>query len=270
MTRVFHVHVTRRGKLRLNAGVVAGLLCILLTCLGCGSNSPGAAVQTALVPFSPEQQAEMAQAQSAEYRLRPGDRLAIDFKYEDELDRANLLILPDGRLTLPGGVSPVVAKGQSVGQLERTLSELFALDYRHPELSVIVESLADLEVYVFGHVRRPGQIKLPPGGMSVLQAVAAAGGFEAVGQSKSTVLMRVTPEGFVLRQIDLSDLERRGYLDVAVLDLQPYDVIYVPRSAVGDLKHFSDTVLSSILNVTRLFWDIHAISNLDKVTNIWR
>jgi len=270
MTGVFHVHVPQCGKLRLIAGAVVGLPCLLLACMGCGSNGPGPAVQTALVPFSLDQQAEMAQAQSAEYRLRPGDRLGIDFKYEDELDRANLLILPDGRLTLPGGVSPVVAKGQSVSQLERILSELYAQDYRHPELSVIVESLADLEVYVFGYVRRPGQVKLPAGGMSVLQAVAAAGGFEAAGKPKSTVLMRVTPDGFVLRQIDLSHLERRGYFDVTVLDLQPYDVIYVPRSAVGDLKHFSDTVLSSILNFTRLFWDIHAISNLDKVTNIWR
>lgn len=271
MTITNHSSAAHRRMAALGSGTLIVLSCVLLLSVtGCGSSSAGRAVRTALVPFSPEQQADLASLRDAEYRLRAGDRLGIDFKYEDDLDSSNLLILPDGRLTLPGGVRPVLAKGLSVSQLDSALSELYARDYRNPELSVIVESLADLDVYVFGFVRSPGQVKLPAGGMSVMQAVAAAGGFDNVARPKSTVLMRVTPEGFMLRQIDLSHLERRGFFDAAVLDLQPYDVIYVPRSAIGDLKHFSDTVLSSMLNFSRLFWDIHAISNLKKVTNIWR
>lgn len=255
-------------RVRLLAGLVCSLLLVLMVA-GCGSRAHQP-VRTALVPFSPDQQAELAQAQNAEYRLRPGDRLGIDFKYEDDLDSTDLLILPDGRLTLPGGLRPVMARGLSITELDSTLTSLYARDYRYPELSVVVESLADLDVYVLGNVKQPGMVKLPPGGMGVLQAIATAGGFDTGARAQETVLMRVTPDGFLLRQIDLSHLQRRGFLDVAELDLQPYDVIYVPQSSLGDLKYFSDTVLISMTNVTRLFWDFYAISNLNKVTNIWR
>lgn len=249
--------------------VLLGSLIMMILLSGCGSKGHRP-VRTAMVPFSPDQQAELARVQDAEYRLRPGDRIAIDFKYEDDLDSTDLLILPDGRVTLPGGVGPVMARGHSVTELTGALTELYARDYRHPQLSIVVESLADLDIFVLGMVRDPGVVKLPPGGMGVLQAIAAAGGFEASARSQETVLMRVTPDGFMLRQIDLSHLQRRGFLELAELDLQPYDIIYVPRSSLGDLKYFSDTVLASLTNVTRLFWDVYAISNLNKVQNIWR
>lgn len=258
----------RAWCLRALAGLT-GILLLQLLIAGCGGrvHQP---VHTALVPFSPEQQEELVQARNAEYRLRSGDRLAINFRYEDALDATGLMILPDGRLTLPGGVDPIMARGLSIAELDSALTRRYAGDYRFPQLSVMVEQLADLDVYVMGMVRDPGMVKLPSGGMGILQAIAAAGGFDKDARAKETVLMRVTPEGFLLRQIDLSNLQRRGFLELAELDLQPYDIIYVPRSSLGDLKYFSDTVLVSLTNVSRLFWDVYAISNIDKVTNIWR
>jgi protein involved in polysaccharide export with SLBB domain len=263
-----HLELRRTWRLRTLAGLAVILLLQLLLA-GCGGRATQP-VRTAVIPFSPEQQEELTQARSAEYRLRPGDRLAINFKYENDLDSSGLMVLPDGRLSLPGGVDPIMARGLSITELDSALTLRYARDYRFPQLSVMVEQLADLDVYVMGMVRDPGMVKLPPGGMGILQAIAAAGGFDPSARPKETVLMRVTPEGFMLRQIDLSNLQRRGFLELVELDLQPYDLIYVPRSALGDLKYFSDTVLVSLTNVSRLFWDVYAISNLDKVTNIWR
>ena len=82
--------------------------------------------------------------------------------------------------------------------------------------------------------------------------------------------MRATPDGFMLRQIDLSHIQRRGIPDFAAMDLQPYDMIYVPRSAIGDFDYFSRTVLEGLVNISQLFWDVYAISNISKVNNIWR
>ena len=69
-----------------------GLLSLVLVA-GCSTRAPQA-VRTEMVPFTPEEQAQLTSARGAEYRLRPGDRLAVDFKYENDLDRSNLLILP--------------------------------------------------------------------------------------------------------------------------------------------------------------------------------
>jgi len=253
-------------------GALAAALAVLglLAVAGCGSSGAIPEVRTELVPFTVEQKADLTRARSAQYRLRPGDRLAVDFKYEDELDSSNLLILPDGRLTLPGGVDPVAARGLTVVELDSTLTSLYALDYRDAELSVVVEALAELHVYVFGEVKNPGQVVLQAGGMGVLQAIGYAGGFANSAQPQETVVMRVTPEGFLLRQIDLSHLERRGLFDPLLMDLQPYDLIYVPRSAIGDFDYFAGSVLEGFVNLTDIFWDVYAIANIDKVTNIWR
>ena len=247
-----------------------GLLAVALLALAGCSTTASQAVRTELVPFTPEEQQQLAKASTAEYRLRAGDRVAVDFKYEDTLDSTNLLVLPDGNLTLPGGVDPVRVRGLSVAEVDSALTYRFAVDYRYPDLSVIVEELADLEVYVMGQVQRPGQVVLPQGGMGVMQAIASAGGFHEDARPQETVVMRATPEGFMLRQIDLSHLQRRGFPDFAALDLQAYDVIYVPRSPIGDFGYFSRTVLEGLVNITQIFWDLYAIGNLNKVTSILR
>ena len=252
---------------RLLTGATLALCLLALT--GC-STTANQAVRTELVPFTPEQMAELERASTAEYRLRAGDRVAVDFKYEDTLDSTNLLVLPDGRLTLPGGVDPLKVRGLSVSEVDSALTGLYAIDYRYPDLSVMVEEIADLEVFVMGQVERPGQIVLSHEGMGVMQAVAAAGGFHEDARPQETVVMRATEEGFMLRQIDLSHLQRRGIPDFAVLDLQPYDVIYVPRSPIGDFGYFSRTVLEGLVNITQIFWDLYAIGNLNKVTSILR
>ena len=248
----------------------APLLALTLFALSGCSTTASQAVRTEYIPYTPEQKSELIKASSAQYRIRPGDRLAVDFKYEDELDSTDLLVLPDGHLTLPGGVDPVSVKGLTVIELDHALTSAYAVDYRDPDLSVIVEKLADLQVYVFGQVKTPGMVVMPAGGLGVMQAIASAGGFHANARPQETVIMRTTPDGFMLRQIDLSHLEKRGIINFAALDLQPYDMIYVPRSPIGDFDYFSRTVIEGLVNITQIFWDLYAITHLSKVTNIWR
>ena len=82
---------------RLVIGV--GVLLSMLLALGCTTTAIEP-VRTELVPFTPEEKAQLLASSSAQYRLRAGDRVGVDFKYEDELDSSNLLILPDGQLSL--------------------------------------------------------------------------------------------------------------------------------------------------------------------------
>jgi len=257
-----------RRMLSVVLGVI--LLAATVALTGCGSAGGPAPVRTELVPFTPEQQQQISEVRDAEYRFRCGDQVALDFKFEDSLDRSRLLVLPDGRITLPGGVDPVMARGLTVPELDKALTAAYAIDYRSPELSVMIETLAELHVYVMGYVQHPGAIKVPAGGLSLLQAVAAAGGYHKDADASQTVVMRVTPEGFMLRQIDLSHLEKRGIIDLVAMDLQPYDVIYVPRSAIGDLSYFTSEFVGSLLSYGDLFFDVYTITNLHKVENIWR
>jgi hypothetical protein len=97
-----------------------------------------------------------------------------------------------------------------------------------------------------------------------------AGGFDSDARKSETVILRATDEGFMVRVIDLSNIEQFGFEGLAFFDIQPYDVIYVPRSSLGDLSYVTDTLFGSALKVTQLFWDIYAIANLDKIDRLVR
>ncbi|MCP4574629.1 MAG: polysaccharide export protein [bacterium] len=265
-----------KGSLRIHRSPLRGytswLLALLLvgaaTVTGCGGQRI-LPVETSVIPYSEEQRVAHDQARSARYRLKPGDIIGVSFKYEKQLDTKSLIVLPDGFITLPGAEG-IKAAGLSVGELDSTLTSTFAVDYRNPDLTVLVHELSALQVYVLGEVNSPGLVKLPEGGLGVLQAVALAGGFKSGAQPSETALIRVADEGFELRRVDLSHLEKLGTPDFGYMDIQPYDVIYVPRSTLGDIGFFNQTVLSPLVNASRIFWDVYAIANLDKVERLLR
>ena len=99
---------------------------------------------------------------------------------------------------------------------------------------VITVPTADM-VYVIGDVNKPGNIVL--GGantVSVLQALAAAGGFGRTAKPKECRIMRVVP-GSTTRQevkIDLKAALEGKTNDVA---MQPSDILFVPSSIKKDV-----------------------------------
>lgn len=245
------------------ARMLAGSLPLLLAA-GCGS-SGRSAVRTELVPFTPEQRAALQEARGARYRLRVGDTFAVDFQYQDEFDQHRITVLPDGQITM-SGAEDLKALGLTVQELDSTLTARFARDYRNPELSVIFEEFGKSSVDVLGEVRHPGEYGIPPGvGGGVLQAIALAGGFAEGAAPAEVLILRVTEQGWLYRRCNLSHLEKSHLQDPAYLDLQPYDIVYVPRSAVGDWASFSENVLPGIGELGRLFWDVYAVTNLEKI-----
>lgn len=244
-------------------------LAALAALAGCGGKAAGP-VQTEILPYTPEQLAAREAAQDARYQLRVGDRFKVAFKYEPDLDQDDVLIMPDGFVSMKGLGGAIRAGGMTVDQLDAALESAYGQDYRNPDLSVIVYSIANPEIYVLGFVKAPGLYKLPDGGSGIVQAVAMAGGFIEDSKSSRTVLMRATETGFLVRTFDLSHLENMGPADLSYFDLQPYDIVYVPRSDVGTFAHIADRVFGSALNITRFFWDIYALGNLDKINTIIR
>lgn len=245
-------------------------LCLVLTVLlaGCAGNGPSG-LRTEFHPFSDEERALMEQSRGAEYRLHSGDQFDIVFDYAEGFDQSGIVVLPDGRITL-GGIGSARAAGLAVSELDSMLTESFGAIYREPSLSVVVRSIAERQVYVLGEVGRPGLITLPHNGSGVLQAVAAAGGFAGAADPAESVLIRLTAEGYVYHHCDLSHLEKNPLGLAGLVALKPFDVIYVPRSPIGDLASFSKNVLGGLLNMTDLYWDIYAMSNLDKVDRLTR
>jgi len=243
-------------------GLPGLLLAVLLAGCGSGSAMP---VETEIVPYSEEQLAARNEARSARYRIRVGDELRLSFKYESQMNQNNVLVLPDGHISAEDLSAGVKAAGRTIEELDMDLTKEYGKDMRNPDLSVIMLKISDPEVYVLGEVRDPGLYKMPTNGVGVIQAIAMAGGFTEHAKKSYTAVLRATDEGFMVRSLDLTGTEHLGFADMSFFDLKMYDVIYVPRSSLGNWAYYTKAIFGSALNISRFFWDISAIANINNL-----
>jgi polysaccharide export outer membrane protein len=110
-----------------------------------------------------------------EYRIGSGDKLQINVYKEADLTQS-LQVRPDGRITMPL-VGDLAAAGQTPMQLQRRLADSLREYVANPVVTVMVVEVAERVVYVMGEVNTPGAVPLK-GSMTVLQALAVAGGFK--------------------------------------------------------------------------------------------
>ena len=118
---------------------------------------------------------EIGSAQLAEvvYRLGPNDKVRIVVFRHDDLS-GEFALDGSGSFSMPL-IGEVRAGGMTARELERHLEERFA-DGFLVEPRVSVEILTYRPFYILGEVNRPGAYEYE-NGMTVLNAVARAGGF---------------------------------------------------------------------------------------------
>ena len=99
-------------------------------------------------------------------------------------------------------------------------------------------------VYVGGEVTVPQPVALLPG-MSVSHAIFAVGGFRDTGHRETVLLLRYRPnEEPEVKTIDMAAV-MGGYVPDPLL--QPYDVLYVPKTAIAQVGLFVDQYINEII-----------------------
>lgn len=82
--------------------------------------------------------------------------------------------------------------------------------------------------FVFGEVRRPGAYQLEKE-TTILEGITVAGGFTDKAAPARTRVIRNTPKGPQIINVDMNDIVKRGQRDKAIA-LQENDVVVVPES----------------------------------------
>jgi polysaccharide biosynthesis/export protein len=126
-------------------------------------------------------------ATPADYRLAPGDKLRVEV-YKDAQLSQSLQIRPDGKVTLPL-VGDIVAVDLTPIQLRDRIATSLKEYVTNPVVTVIVVEASPTMVYVMGEVSTPGSIPMR-GPMTVLQALAMAGGFKEFANTKDIRILR--------------------------------------------------------------------------------
>lgn len=177
------------------------------------------------------------QGQPREYVIQPGDAMIVKFFYNPELNE-DIVVRPDGRISLQL-VGEQQAAGLTPGDLERRLTQQYDRELKNSKLAVILKTFGGQRAYVGGEVANPGAVDIV-GDVSVLQSIAASGGFTDRARRNEVVLIRRGADGKPLATSLDMDSFIEGKAPQQDVRLQPYDIVYVPRSAVGNLNVFID------------------------------
>ncbi len=175
--------------------------------------------------------APMALAQSAGYRIQPGDQLAITVLEDDTLNR-QLLVLPDGSISVPLA-GTIRAGGRSVESVESAIADRLASNFAvRPSVFVSVvsvdETYGTFPIFVMGQVATPGVVEVEPG-TTMLQAIALAGGLDRFAATKRIQLRRSNSTGQErLYLFNFKAVERGGAIQ-SMITLREGDVILVPE-----------------------------------------
>ena len=157
-----------------------------------------------------------------DYRLVPGDKLRIEVYKDASLSQA-LQVRPDGKITLPQ-IGDVVAEGRTSNELRDSLVSSLTEYNKNPVVTVIVVETVPPMFYVMGEVNSPGPQALK-GQVSVLQALAMAGGFKDFAKTKDIRIQRKGPAGETTVKFNYKDaLKGTGKM----IYVMPGDTIIVP------------------------------------------
>jgi polysaccharide export outer membrane protein len=167
---------------------VAGLIAMVLSVPVAMAQTPQAP-QPAPAPQTPNGTEARARSSSAaaDYRLTPGDKLRVEV-YKDSQLSQSLQVRPDGKVTLPL-LGDIVAADLTPIQLRDRISNGLKEYVQNPVVTVIVVEASPAMVYVMGEVAQPGSIPMR-GQMTVLQALAMAGGFKEFANTKDIRILR--------------------------------------------------------------------------------
>ncbi|MCA8973163.1 MAG: polysaccharide biosynthesis/export family protein, partial [Planctomycetes bacterium] len=194
---------------------------------------------------------EWAAFMQRDYVLRPGDRLSVRVDQlsggaqGDARDNVQeVIVSPTGTIDLRLLPGPLQVGGRSMSAARTQVIEAYKHEYTEPRVSVSLTEAAVQSVYVCGEVRAAGAIPFQPG-MTMTQAIAAAGSFHYTVNHDNIRILRVNPDGtqrtFAVNMQAVFEEEQPDFL------LLPGDVIYCQTSGIADAGNWVDLWIRRLL-----------------------
>ncbi len=165
-----------------------------------------------------------------EYRIGVDDQVQVTV-WGNEALSVSMPVRPDGKISMPL-IGDVEAGGLTSEEMAEGIRSVLADQYiRNPNVTVQITELRSHEylsrVRITGAVQTPVSIPYRQG-MTILDAVLAAGGVTEYAASARTVLQRTTKNGTSVYKVDLDRILNKGD-NQANARLYPGDTITVPQ-----------------------------------------
>ena len=225
--------VARAPHFALVGPIMGSILCLAL--MSCSSET----VQVRTVAPSKSQVPENASSKVTpaknassgidnDYRIQPLDSLQITVFNEPDLS-VRVRVSAQGKINYPL-LGAVLVGGLTVSETETKLKEELGRSYLvRPQVNVLIDHANSRRVFVLGQVKAPGAIDmLADEGLTVVQAIARAGGFTDIAATDRVNILRVTPDGsqqkIIVNVAAIIKGQSKDY------PLKPDDVLSVPET----------------------------------------
>ncbi len=166
------------------------------------------------------------EASNEVYIVGEQDVISISVWGQDALS-VTVPVRPDGRISMPL-VGEIVAAGRSSEQIRKAIEELLPQYFTTRQtVNVLVTEINSRRIYVLGQVQASGVFDMPSS-LTILQAIAMAGGVTEFADRDGVTVIRHLPNG--IEQRISFDYKKAVSNKVAGLDffLEPGDIVVVP------------------------------------------
>ena len=157
------------------------------------------------------------------YVIGASDAVMVNV-FKDPTLSGGMLVRPDGMISLPL-LGDVKAAGKTPLQLADEVTAKLKKFIQDPNVTVTVQGINSKKVYMMGEIGRTGPLEMTPG-MTLLQAIATAGGLSPYANAKKIYILR-TIDGKQQKIFVQYKQALRGDLSLN-LPLNPGDTIVVP------------------------------------------
>ncbi|MCM2252174.1 MAG: polysaccharide export protein [Ramlibacter sp.] len=164
-----------------------------------------------------------------DYRVGPNDLLEVEvLDLDKDNNKRTVRVNAAGAVSLPL-IGPIIVAGLTAQQAEAHIAAKYSEKYlQNPQVSVFIKEFTTERITVDGAVMKPGIYPLT-GQITLLRALALAGGFGQIANSNEVMLFRVNESG--VRQVAVFDVDQIRAGKSADPDIKGDDLIVVQRDA---------------------------------------
>jgi polysaccharide export outer membrane protein len=181
------------------------------------------------------------------YTVGIGDVLTIRLREGIKLTEYDATVMSSGTIVI--SFIEIKAAGRTIPEIREEAQKELGKYVRDFSVDLIPKEWREKKVFVLGEVEKPGVYNFSAG-MTTIQAVALAGGFKNTAVLSDTRIVRGNLDHPELIKVDLHKTAKGK--DAQDILLAQNDVIYVPRSAIGDWNNFINLYIRPTMEVISL------------------
>ncbi|MBN1255255.1 MAG: polysaccharide export protein [Deltaproteobacteria bacterium] len=208
-----------------------------------------------LVPFSlaeevvtkAEEPAVKTTVTPSVYTVGVGDVLSVRLREGVKLTEYDATVMSTGTIVI--SFIEVEAAGHTIDEIREKAQQELSKYIRDFSVDLIPREWREKKVFILGEVQNPGVYNLSAG-LTLLQALTMAGGYKNTAVLKDMRIIRGELDNPKLIRVNLKRTAKGK--EVKDVLLAQNDVIYVPRSAIGDWNNFINLYIRPTMEVLSL------------------